>query len=207
MLRFPDFALDEESLRAAFSERTRLVLLNTPHNPTGKVFTADELEVIARLAVEYDAIVVADEVYEHLVFAPARHIPMATLPGMAQRTLTIGSAGKTFATTGWKIGWITGPAELVAAARTVKQFLTFAGGAPFQPAVAAGLALPDTVFDDYAAGLAQARDALLAGLAQAGIPATNPDGTYFVIADVRSVGGELTVDSPVGGGTTVTALI
>nr|WP_051988619.1 pyridoxal phosphate-dependent aminotransferase [Kineosphaera limosa] len=190
VLRFSDFALDEESLRAAFSERTRLVLLNTPHNPTGKVFTADELEVIARLAVEYDAIVVADEVYEHLVFAPARHIPMATLPGMAQRTLTIGSAGKTFATTGWKIGWITGPAELVAAARTVKQFLTFAGGAPFQPAVAAGLALPDTVFDDYAAGLAQARDALLAGLAQAGIPATNPDGTYFVIADVRSVGGE-----------------
>ena len=194
VLRFPDFSLDEASLRAAFSDRTRLVLLNTPHNPTGKVFTAAELELIARFAVEHDAIVVADEVYEHLVYAPARHIPIATLPGMASRTLTISSGGKTFATTGWKVGWVHGPAELVAAVRTVKQFLTFAGSAPFQPAVAAGLALPDAVFTDYAAGLAAKRDALVAGLQEAGLPVARPDGTYFVIADASGVGGSDAVE-------------
>lgn len=190
VLRFPDFGLDEASLRAAFSARTRLVLLNTPHNPTGKVFTRTELESIASLAMEHDAIVVADEVYEHLVYGDAVHVPIATLPGMAERTLTIGSAGKTFATTGWKVGWVHGPAELVAAVRTVKQFLTFAGAAPFQPAVAAGLALPAAVFTDYAAGLAAKRDVLLDGLAAAGMPASCPEGTYFVIADSRPVGGQ-----------------
>ena len=189
VLRFPDYAIDEESLRAAFSQRTRLVLLNTPHNPTGKVFTTDELELVASLAREYDAIVLADEVYEHLVYAPARHVPIATLPGMAERTLTISSAGKTFATTGWKIGWVTGPAELVAAVRTVKQFLTFSGGAPFQPAVAAGLALPDAVFTDYASELAGKRELLLEGLAAAGVSTSVPAGTYFVIADTTALGG------------------
>lgn len=190
VLRFPDFGLDEASLRAAFSPRTRLVLLNTPHNPTGKVFSRAELEVIAELAIEHDAIVVTDEVYEHLVYGDAAHVPIATLPGMAQRTLTISSAGKTFATTGWKVGWVHGPAELVAAVRTVKQFVTFAGAAPFQPAVAAGLALPEAVFTDYAAGLEAKRDVLLEGLAAAGMPASCPDGTYFVIADARPVGGQ-----------------
>lgn len=189
VLRFPDFALDEASLRAAFSARTRMVVLNTPHNPTGKVFTRAELETVAALAIEHDAIVVADEVYEHLLYDGANHVPIATLPGMAERTVTIGSAGKTFATTGWKIGWVTGPAALVAAVRTVKQFLTFAGGTPFQPAVAAGLALPAVTFTDYAAGLAAKRDVLLAGLAAAGMPASRPAGTYFVIADARPVGG------------------
>ncbi len=189
VLRFPDYAIDETSLRAAFSDRTRLILLNTPHNPTGKVFTASELELIAALAIEHDAYVISDEVYEHLVYAPARHIPIATLPGMAERTLTISSAGKTFATTGWKIGWLHGPAELVTAVRTVKQFLTFSGGAPFQPAVAAGLALPEGVFVDYAAELASKRDILIAGLNAAGMPTSTPDGTYFVVADASGVGG------------------
>lgn len=194
VLRFPDFALDEASLRAAFSPRTRLVILNTPHNPTGKVFTRAELEVVAQLAREHDALVLADEVYEHLVFGAARHVPIATLPGMAERTLSVGSAGKTFATTGWKVGWVTGPAELVAAVRTVKQFLTFAGGAPFQPAVAAGLALPSGVFTAYAAELAARRDLLVEALTTAGMPAARPDGTYFVVADAGAVGGQDAVD-------------
>lgn len=189
VLRFPDYGIDEASLRAAFSPRTRLVLLNTPHNPTGKVFTPAELELVASLAREHDAYVVADEVYEHLVYAPARHVPIATLPGMAQRTLTISSGGKTFATTGWKVGWVTGPAELVAAVRTVKQFLTFSGSAPFQPAVAAGLALPPQTFVRYAQELQSKRDLLLEGLAAAGLPTSVPDGTYFVIADASPVGG------------------
>jgi len=139
VLRFPDFAVDEASLRAAFSERTRMVLLNTPHNPTGKVFSRAELDVICSLAREFDAWVVTDEVYEHLTFDGAEHVPVATLPGMWERTLTISSAGKTFSATGWKVGWVSGPAEAVAAVRAVKQFLTFVGSGPFQPAVAVAL--------------------------------------------------------------------
>ncbi len=153
LLRFPDFAVDEASLRAAFSDRTRMVLLNTPHNPTGKVFTRAELELVAELAREHDAWVVTDEVYEHLAFDGRRHVPMATLPGMAERTLTISSGGKTFATTGWKVGWVIGPAEAVAAVRGVKQYLTFVGSGPFQPAIAVGLGLPDAVFDGLAASM------------------------------------------------------
>ena len=139
---------DPAELRAAVSPRTKLILLNTPHNPTGKVFDAAELADIAALAIEHDLIVVADEVYEHLVFPGARHVPLATLPGMAERTLTISSGGKTFNTTGWKIGWLCGPPALVTAAKTAKQFLTYVSGAPFQPAIAAGLHLGD----DYFAG-------------------------------------------------------
>lgn len=188
VLRFPDFAVDEESLRAAFSPRTKIVLLNTPHNPTGKVFTEAELDLVADLAREHDAWVVTDEVYEHLVYPGATHVPMATRPGMATRTLTISSAGKTFATTGWKIGWITGPAEAIAAITTVKQFLTFAGGAPLQPAVAHGLGLPEQVFTDYAAALAGKRDIVTDALVRAGLPVSRPEGTYFVIADAAPLG-------------------
>ncbi|HEX6917559.1 MAG TPA: aminotransferase class I/II-fold pyridoxal phosphate-dependent enzyme, partial [Phycicoccus sp.] len=183
VLRFPDFAVDEESLRAAFSQRTRLVLLNTPHNPTGKVFTREELELVCRLAVEHDAWVVTDEVYELLTFDGSRHVPVATLPGMWERTLTISSAGKTFSATGWKVGWVSGPAEAVAAVRAVKQFLTYVGSGPFQPAVATGLGLPDAVFAGMAGTLQDRRDRLVEGLTRAGLTVSLPHGGYFVVAD------------------------
>ncbi|HEX8973489.1 pyridoxal phosphate-dependent aminotransferase [Oryzihumus sp.] len=188
VLRFPDFAVDEASLRAAFSSRTRLVLLNTPHNPTGKVFTRAELELIAALAREHDAWVVTDEVYEHLVFDGLEHVPMATLPGMAERTLTISSAGKTFSATGWKVGWVTGPAEAVTAVRTVKQFLTYVASGPFQPAVATALDLPDEVYAGLSTSLQAKRDLLGEGLVGAGLDVARPSGTYFVVADAAPLG-------------------
>ncbi|MFV0461939.1 MAG: pyridoxal phosphate-dependent aminotransferase [Nostocoides sp.] len=187
-LRFPDFAVDEASLRAAFSARTRIVLLNTPHNPTGKVFSLAELELIASLAREYDAWVVTDEVYEHLTFDGAVHVPIASLPGMAERTLTISSAGKTFSTTGWKVGWVSGPPQAVAAVRTVKQFLTYVSAGPFQSAIAHGLGLPDQSFTALAASLQAKRDLLVSGLRTAGFALSQPQGTYFVIADVAPLG-------------------
>src|SRR6478672_8735108 len=174
VLRFPDFAVDEESLRAAFSPRTRLVLLNTPHNPTGKVFTRAELELVASLAREHDAWVVTDEVYEHLVFGGSQHIPVATLPGMRDRTLTISSAGKTFSATGWKVGWVSGPAAAVAAVRAVKQFLTFVGSGPFQPAVAVALGLDDEVYAGLSRSLQAKRDLLVTGLRSAGLEVSVP---------------------------------
>ena len=188
VLRFPDFAVDEASLRAAFSPRTRLVLLNTPHNPTGKVFTRSELDLICSLAQEFDAWVVTDEVYEHLVFGDAVHDPVSTLPGMRERTLTISSAGKTFSATGWKVGWVSGPAEAVAAVRTVKQFLTFVGSGPFQPAAAVALGLGDEVYAALAGSLESKRDLLVAGLQGAGLEVSVPDGTYFVVADAAPLG-------------------
>ncbi|AKU16409.1 pyridoxal phosphate-dependent aminotransferase [Luteipulveratus mongoliensis] len=194
VLRFPDFAVDEESLRAAFSPRTRLVLLNTPHNPTGKVFTRAELELVCALAREHDAYVVTDEVYEHLTFDGTEHIPVATLPGMAERTITISSGGKTFSTTGWKVGWLTGPAELVTACRTVKQFLTYVGSGPFQPAIAVGLGLNDDYYQGFSASLAGKRDLLIEGLEQAGLQVSRPAGTYFVIADAAPLGATDAVD-------------
>lgn len=187
-LRFPDFAVDEGALRAAFSARTRVVLLNTPHNPTGKVFTRAELEVIAGLAREFDAWVVTDEVYEHLTFDGVEHIPLATLPGMAQRTVTISSAGKTFSTTGWKVGWVSGPAAVIAGIRGVKQFLTYVASGPFQLATAVGLGLPDPVYADLATSLQAKRDVLVAGLKAAGLRVSVPSGTYFVVADLAPLG-------------------
>ncbi len=187
-LRAPDFRLTEEALRAAFSGRTRLVLLNTPHNPTGTVLSRAELELVARLAVEHDAVVLCDEVYEHLVFSGAEHVPLASLPGMAERTLVTSSAGKTFSVTGWKVGWLHGPAELVAAARAVKQFLTYVSAGPFQPAVAAALALPEDVFTGFAAELERKRDLLSEGLRAAGLAVNRCDGTYFVTADTTPLG-------------------
>ena len=166
VLRFPSFEVDEASLRAAFSSRTRLVLLNSPHNPTGKVFSRAELELVCALAREFDAWVVTDEVYEHLTFDGVPHVPVATLPGMWERTISISSSGKTFSATGWKVGWVTGPAEAVAAARTVKQFLTYVASGPFQPAVALALGLDDSVYTGLAASLERKRDLLCEGLVE-----------------------------------------
>ena len=188
VLRFPDFTVDEESLRAAFSPRTRLVLLNTPHNPTGTVFSREELELVCALARQHDAWVVTDEVYEHLVFDGVEHVPVATLPGMWDRTLTISSAGKTFSATGWKVGWVSGPAEAVAAVRAVKQFLTFVGSGPFQPAVAVALGLGDDVYAGLSSSLQAKRDLLVAGLRGAGLEVSMPAGTYFVVADAAPLG-------------------
>jgi N-succinyldiaminopimelate aminotransferase len=187
-LRPPDYAIDPAALAAAFSPRTRLVLLNSPHNPTGKVFTRAELELVAEHCRERDVLAVTDEVYEHLTFDGREHVPLSTLPGMASRTLTISSAGKTFSFTGWKIGWATGPRELVSATQTAKQFLTFVSGAPFQPAIAHGLGLPDAYFESFRAGLEAKRDRLCAGLRAAGLEVLEPAGTYFVTADIRSLG-------------------
>jgi N-succinyldiaminopimelate aminotransferase len=183
----PEWSWDPERLAAAIGPRTRMVLLNTPHNPTGKVFSRAELEAVAAVCRDHDLIAVTDEVYEHLVFE-GRHVPLATLDGMASRTLTISSAGKTFGFTGWKIGWVTGPAALVAAVRTVKQFLTYVNGAPFQPAVAAGLALPDSYFAGAAVDLKAGRDQLCGGLVEAGFDVYQPHATYFVITGVAGLG-------------------
>ena len=187
-LRFPEYAVEEDRLRAAFSARTRLVLLNTPHNPTGKVFTAEEIELVCSIAREFGAWVVTDEVYEHLTFEDAVHIPAATLPGMAEHVITIGSAGKTLSTTGWKVGWVTGPAQVVTAVTTVKQFLTYVGSGPFQPAVAVGLRLPDERYRAFASTLQHKRNVLTAGLRAAGMTVNHPLGTYFVIADTAALG-------------------
>ncbi len=187
-LRGRDFAFDPEELEAAFTPATKLMLLNSPHNPTGKVFSRSELEIIARVCIENDVIAVTDEVYEHLVFDNAEHIPLATLPGMAERTITVSSAGKIFSFTGWKIGWACGPAELINAVRTAKQFLTFVSGAPLQPAVAVGLRLGDDFFDDYAAQMQSKRDRLVDGLDKAGFDVIVPQGTYFVTVDITALG-------------------
>lgn len=188
-LRAPDYRLDVDALRAAVTPRTRLLLLNTPHNPTGTVLTRAELDAVAAVAVEHDLLVVTDEVYEHMVF-DGEHVPLATLPGMWERTVTISSAGKTFSFTGWKIGWVTGPAELVTAVRTAKQFLTYVNGAPFQPAVAVGLGLPDEYFTGLCDGLRAKRDRLCDGLASVGFDVFVPQGTYFVTTDIRPLGHE-----------------
>lgn len=183
------FRLDTDALRAAVTDRTRVILLNTPHNPTGAVLTRDELAAVAEVAERHDCLVVTDEVYEHLTYDGVAHVPFATLPGVAHRTLTISSAGKTFSFTGWKIGWITGPAPLVDAVRAVKQFLTYVSGAPFQPAVALALGLettgsPDAGWvRDLAGSLAARRDLLSTGLTEAGFDVVRPQGTYFVVAD------------------------
>ena len=187
-LRPPDYGLDPDALAAAFSSRTRAILLNSPHNPTGKVFSRAELELIAELCAGRDVLAITDEVYEHLTFDGREHIPLATLPGMAERTVTLSSAGKTFSVTGWKIGWATGPRELVSAVQTAKQFLTFVSGAPFQPAIARALALPDAYFESFRADLQAKRDRLCAGLHASGLAVFEPAGTYFVTADITPLG-------------------
>jgi N-succinyldiaminopimelate aminotransferase len=186
-LRAPAFQPDLDELRAAVTDRTKVILVNNPHNPTGSVFARETLETIVELAHQHDAIVVTDEVYEHLTFG-VQHIPIASLPGARERTITVSSGGKTFSTTGWKIGWLTAPAELVTAVLAVKQFLTYVNGAPFQPATAVGLGLPDAFFAGAAATLAAKRDLLTAGLTASGFGVTKPAGTYFVVADATPLG-------------------
>ena len=182
------FALDVDELAGAVGSRTRLLILNSPHNPTGTVLNRAELAGIAAVAVQHDLIVITDEVYEYLVYDGVTHVPLATFPGMAERTVTISSSGKTFNTTGWKIGWACGPAALIAAVRAAKQFLTYVGGAPFQPAIAQAL---NTEMDWVAAlreSLQVKRDRLCAGLATAGFGVYRPQGTYFVMTDIRPLG-------------------
>jgi N-succinyldiaminopimelate aminotransferase len=187
-LRWPDFQPDLEVLRGAVGDRTRLILVNDPHNPTGAVFGDEVRREIVRLADRHDAIIVTDEVYEHLVFDGETHVPLATLPGAAERTVTISSAGKTFSTTGWKIGWAVGPAELIDAVLAVKQFLTYVNGSPFQPAIAVGLRLGDEFFTGIAADLQRKRDLLLTGLRAAGFEAARAAGSYFTVADAAPLG-------------------
>lgn len=179
------YGFDPAELRGAVTPRTRMILLNTPHNPTGKVFTRDELQIIADVALAHDLWVVADEVYEHLVFAHHEHVSIATLPEMRERTLVVSSGGKTFSTTGWKIGWACGPAGMVTATTTAKQFLTYVNGSPFQAAIAAGLDLPDEFFAGLAADLEAQRDLLEHGLRAAGFEVYRADGTYFTTVDIR----------------------
>jgi N-succinyldiaminopimelate aminotransferase len=183
----PDFRPDLGKLRAAVTPRTRLILLNSPHNPTGSVFSRAELEAVAAVAREHDLLVVTDEVYEHLVYE-GEHLPIASLPGMRDRTVSVSSAGKTFSFTGWKIGWVTGSPELVTAVRTAKQFLTYVSGGPFQYAVAGALRSPDAYFTGLRDRLRNGRDLLGAGLQKAGFEVYLPHGTYFVTTDIRPLG-------------------
>lgn len=186
-LRWPDFQPDLEQLASLVTDRTRVILVNDPHNPTGTVFSREVLDEVVRLAHRHDAIIVTDEVYEHLVF-DGPHVPIATLPGAAERTLSISSAGKTFSLTGWKTGWVTGPAELVTAVLAVKQFLTYVGGSPFQPAIAVGLRLPDAFFASVASEMAEKAQLLGTGLRAAGFEVSSPGGSYFTVVDAAPLG-------------------
>ena len=179
------YGFDPAELRAAITPRTRVILLNSPHNPTGMVFNRDELQLVADIAMEHDLVVISDEVYEHLVFDDAQHIPIASLPNMWERTITISSGGKTFNTTGWKIGWACAPAPLLHAVRMAKQLFTFAGGTPFQSAIALGLRLPDDYFTRLASDLQAKRDILMDALTAADLRPIRPEGTYFITADIR----------------------
>ena len=187
-LRAPDFRPELDELRDAVTARTRIILINSPHNPTGAVLDRETLELIVELANQHDTLIVTDEVYEHLTFDGAEHIPISTLPGARERTVTISSGGKTFSVTGWKIGWLIAPAELVDAVLAVKQFLSYVNGAPFQPAIALGLGLPDSYFADAATALAAKRDLLGSGLRRAGFEVSRPSGSYFLIADAAPLG-------------------
>lgn len=180
------YGFDPSELTSAVTNKTRMILLNSPHNPTGMVFTRDELTIVADIAEKHDLIVVSDEVYEHLVFDEAQHIPIATLNSLRERTITISSGGKSFNTTGWKIGWACGPAPLINATRMAKQLFTFAGGTPFQSAIAAGLRLPDSYFQSLARDLQAKRDVLMNALQDAGLQPISPEGTYFITADISN---------------------
>ena len=187
-LRAPDYRLDVDALRAAVTPRTTTLLLNTPHNPTGTVLTREELDAVAEVAIEHDLVVVTDEVYEHLLFDGRRHVPLCTLPGMWERTVSISSAGKTFSFTGWKVGWVTGPAELVDTVMAAKQWLTFSNAAPLQPAVAHALRHEAGFYATLAKDLEAKRDLLVAGLRTLDMEVYAPEATYFVTTDVREYG-------------------
>ena len=187
-LRAPDFRIDLNALKAAVTPRTTMLLINSPHNPTGMALTDQERQALCDIAIEHDLVVVSDEVYEHLIFDGRSHIPLATMPGMAERTVTISSAGKTFSYTGWKIGWAIAAPELLAAVRTTKQFLTYVSGGPFQYAIAQALDLPDKYYLDFTADLQAKRDLLANGLSELGFGVTIPEGTYFITTDISPLG-------------------
>ncbi len=187
LLSGPGFGFDPAALEAAVNAKTRLILLNSPHNPLGKVFTREELQQVADLCLRHDLICVTDEVYEHLVFA-GEHVPIATLPGMAERTVKISSTGKTFSFTGWKIGYTCAPPALTAAIRTAHQFITFCNSGPFQPAMAVGLGLGDDFYEELRESYRSKRDVMAAGLREAGFGIDDPAGTYFIVADIRPLG-------------------
>jgi len=187
-LRAPDFRLDVDELREAVTDRTTVLLLNSPHNPTGTVLSRAELQSVADVAQERDLVVITDEVYEHLVYDDHEHVPLATLPGMFERTLSLSSAGKTFSLTGWKIGWATGPESLVRTVEAAKQWLTFSSGAPLQPAIAHALDEESDFFLGLAKELQGKRDSLCEGLNRLDVDVYVPEGTYFVTTDVRRYG-------------------
>ncbi len=187
-LRAPDFRLDVDALRAAVTDRTTAILINTPHNPTGAVLTRDELAAIAAVAIDHDLVAITDEVYEHLLFDGREHIPLCTLPGMAERTVSISSAGKMFSFTGWKVGWVTGPADLVDTVMAAKQWLTFTNAAPLQPAIAHALDNESGFYDSLAKELQDKRDLLCSGLSALDVDVFTPEGTYFVTTDVGRYG-------------------
>ena len=182
--RPPTFRPDIDALRDAITDRTRLLIVNSPHNPTGVVFTREELQGIADIAIERDLIVLSDEVYEHLWYDGHPHIPIATLPGMAERTITLGSAGKSFSFTGWKVGWATGPTALIQAVRSIRQHLSFVSGGPFQHAIAHGLRMSDSYYEDFRHGLQAQRDLFTSGVRELGFTATESQGTYFLTTDL-----------------------
>lgn len=186
-LRPPDWTFDPDELRAAFNPNTRAIIVNTPNNPTGRVFSHDELKLIADLCLEHDVLVISDEVYEHLIYDDARHIPIATLPGMFERTVTIGSAGKTFGMTGWKVGWVYGPPELVTGVWRSHQFTTFATNHPAQRAVAHAFTMGSSYYEEYQALYTHKRDLMMQALEAAGLKSIPPQGTYFVMADFSDV--------------------
>ncbi|HEX2622688.1 MAG TPA: aminotransferase class I/II-fold pyridoxal phosphate-dependent enzyme, partial [Phototrophicaceae bacterium] len=183
----PQWTFDPDELRAAFSPKTRAIILNTPHNPTGRVYTRAELTMIAELCQEFDVTVISDEVYEHLIFDDVEHIAIASLPGMFERTLTIGSAGKSFGMTGWKIGWVYGHPDLVKGMAQAHQFIAFAANAPAQAAVAHAFTIPSSYYEDYRSMYISKRDILMQGLSASGLKAFNPQGTYFIMADFSDV--------------------
>jgi N-succinyldiaminopimelate aminotransferase len=182
------FTLDSRALADAVTTRTRMIIVNSPHNPTGMVLSRPELEAIAKIAIDNDLLVLSDEAYEHLVFGAAKHVPIATLPGMFERTVTIGSGGKSFSFTGWKVGWASGPTDLIAAVRVVRQHLSYVSGGPFQAAIAAGLRFSNSYFSDFAANLQVRRDLLSTGLRDLGFDVLPSDGTYFITSDIRPLG-------------------
>ncbi|TME56270.1 MAG: aminotransferase class I/II-fold pyridoxal phosphate-dependent enzyme [Chloroflexi bacterium] len=186
-LEAPDWSFDEDALRAAFTEKTRAIVVNTPHNPTGKVYSRSELELIAQLCVEHDVIAITDEIYEHLVYR-GRHVSMATLDGMADRTITISGASKTFSVTGWRVGWVVAPPDLTSGIRKVHDFLTVGAAHPLQIAVASALELPPSFYMQLVGDYRDRRDAIVTGLQECGFEASAPDGAYYVMAGIGGFG-------------------
>jgi len=186
-LRAPDWSFDPDELRKAFNAKTRAIVINTPHNPTGKVYSQAELELIAGLCIEHDVIAITDEIYEHLVYR-GRHISLATLPGMAERTITISGASKTYSVTGWRIGWLVAPRPLTAGIRKVHDFLTVGAAHPLQVAIAAALDLPPSFYTGLLRDYEERRDAIVSGLNECGFEASAPDGAYYVMAGIDSFG-------------------